>query len=295
MTGEPAPGSAQAAFLRACRLDVDVFKPGNVSLQSPGHGMTADHFLASALAAAPELFSEGKPVGRRILDGVTASFSAARCNTNLGILLLCAPLASAFEEAGAAGGSECLRDALQRTLDSLTVADARNAFRAIALANPGGLGTAADQDVHQEPTVDLKSAMALAADRDLIARQYATGYLDLFETGLPSWQAAVAGDPGASRRAMLCTFLTFLARFDDSHIVRKHGPATARAVSLEAASWLPRAVADGEAARPGLMKWDARLKAAGINPGTSADLAVATAFVAGMLFSHPGRVATRAG
>jgi triphosphoribosyl-dephospho-CoA synthase len=137
--------------------------------------------------------------------------------------------------------------------------------------------------------------MALAADRDLIARQYATGYVDLFESGLPSWQVALAGDPGAFHRAMLCTFLTFLSRFEDSHIVRKHGQAMARAVSLEAASWLPRAVADPEAARPGLVKWDARLKAAGINPGTSADLAVATAFVAGMLVSHAGRVATRAG
>jgi hypothetical protein len=43
------------------------------------------------------------------------------------------------------------------------------------------------------------------------------------------------------------------------------------------------------------MRWDARLKAAGINPGTSADMAVATAFVAEMFFSHAGRVATRAG
>ena len=41
---------ARSAFLCACRLDVAVRKPGNVSRASPGHGMQAAMFLASAAA-----------------------------------------------------------------------------------------------------------------------------------------------------------------------------------------------------------------------------------------------------
>jgi triphosphoribosyl-dephospho-CoA synthase len=89
-------------------------------------------------------------------------------------------------------------------------------------------------------------------------------------------------------------FLSFLAEFEDSHIVRKHGAAAAQAVAKQASQWLERVVADGTSAQAGLVRWDADLKASGINPGTSADLAVATVFTVGALFSRFGHVATRA-
>ena len=54
------------AFIWACTLDVAVPKPGNVSIASPGHGMVADQFIASARAAAAPLCEPGAPVGRRI-------------------------------------------------------------------------------------------------------------------------------------------------------------------------------------------------------------------------------------
>jgi triphosphoribosyl-dephospho-CoA synthase len=307
----------EAAFIRACALDVEILKPGNVSLASPGHGMTGAQFLASAAAAAPAICAPGVPVGRRILEAVEASWAAAHCNTNLGILLLCAPVAAAVERAGGRpfGQEPCagdpardeplertLRRTLERTLQALTVDDACNAFRAIALANPGGLGSTDEQDVHEAATVSLLDAMGLAADRDLIARQYATGYADLFESGLAAWKAGLGAAGGDRRHAMQCAFLWFLARFPDSHIVRKHGTTAAQAVSDEAAIWFPRVVVEGPSAQPGLLEWDGRLKAAGLNPGTSADLAVATAFVdealvilAGLGVSRSGPVATRAG
>jgi triphosphoribosyl-dephospho-CoA synthase len=257
--------------------------------------MTAAQFLASAAAAAPALCATGASIGQRILGAVEASLAAAHCNTNLGIVLLCAPVASALESLDEAAAVESLRRALQGKLQALTVDDAANAFRAISLAHPGGLGTTDEQDVHREPTVDLRAAMALAAERDLVARQYATDYADLFETGLVAWHRLLAGDRNAHHRAMQCVFLTFLARFPDSHIVRKHGLAAAQATSDEAGRWLKRLLADGGAAQADLAKWDARLKSSGINPGTSADLAVATVFVAEVLASCSGDVASLAG
>jgi len=270
-----APDAAAARFRQACALDVAVRKPGNVSAASPGHGMDAGLFLASAREASAALFRPGAPVGARLV-------AMAGCNTNLGILLLCAPLARALEAVPAGAGPAALRAALIEVLATLDVDDARAAYRAIAAAHPGGLGRAEAQDVHEAPTVSLREAMRLAAARDRIALQYANGYADLFELGLPALAAALRADRVVDARAVQALYLALLAGFPDAHIVRKHGAATAQAVTAEAAPWLARA-RGGETldADPAFAAWDESLKARGLNPGTSADLTVAALFMAG--------------
>lgn len=268
--------SGRLAFLRACALDIAARKPGNVSQASPGHGMDAGLFLAAAAAAAGPISSAGAGVGERIEGAVAASWQATGCNTNLGIVLLCAPLLAAFERGGEASG---LQDALEDVLQALGPGDARAAYRAIALARPAGLGRVPEQDVHDPPTVGLREAMALAASRDRIAWQYAHTYQDVFALGLPAFRAARAS--GCEARAMQAAFLEFVAALPDSHIVRKHGDAMAQCVISEAAPWRARARAgaalDDDAA---FALWDEDLKARGLNPGTSADLCVAVALVA---------------
>jgi len=225
-----AAGIARTSFLRACELDVAVRKPGNVSRFSSGHGMQAAVFDASARASAEPLLRRGARVGERIEAAVAATWAVAGCNTNLGILLLCAPVARAFEQCPDPANRAALRAALETVLSDLDVADARAAYRAIARARPGGLGTAPAEDVHAVPSIDLRAAMALAADRDSIARQYRDGYAELFELGVPPLAGVLldapagAGDTPAPALAAAVqrVFLAFLARFPDSHIVRKH-------------------------------------------------------------------------
>jgi triphosphoribosyl-dephospho-CoA synthase len=291
----PAPGTlierARSAFLDACRLDVETAKPGNVSIASAGHGMNAAQFIASAQAAVDALIAPGVPVGERILAAVSRTRQVAGCNTNLGIVLLVAPLAAALDrialaphvDPAAAVSPLAWRAATQQLLASLTVDDARAAYRAIALANPGGLGDAPEQSVHDEPTIDLTRAMALAAERDSIARQYANGFADVFSTGL----AAVGEAPAqAASLATLNAFLAFLAGWPDSHIVRKHGLALAQSVTLAALEHhtrLRHALTQRCAPQTAsLDAWDTQLKARAVNPGTSADLTVATLFVAAL-------------
>lgn len=272
-----------ACFLQACALDVAVRKPGNVSAASPGHGMDAALFLDSADAARPGLFAPDARVGARIEVAMTATLAVAGCNTNLGIVLLAAPLARALERWVAPHDAAALRTALRGVLADLDVDDARAAYRAIAAARPGGLGRADAQDVAAPPSVTLREAMALAADRDRIALQYTTAHADLFDTGLPAL-AAAAPDGVAGARAVQALYLAFLGRWPDAHIARKFGPATAQAVTAEAAPWLARAEA-GERLDddPAFAAWDASLKARGLNPGTSADLTVVSLFLAGTL------------
>ncbi|MFO1220429.1 MAG: triphosphoribosyl-dephospho-CoA synthase [Burkholderiaceae bacterium] len=274
-------GSLQQAFIVACRLDVEVRKPGNVSVASPGHGMDAALFVASARAAAAPLCARGAGVGERIEAAMRATLAVAGCNTNLGIVLLAAPLLHAAEGWHPSDGSAALRVAVGRTLAALDRDDAAAAYRAIALARPAGLGRVSQQDVAATPTVGLREAMALAADRDRIARQYASGYADVFDIALPALQACRPDRARGVQRA----YLELLSRWPDSHIVRKHGAAMAHSVMAEAAPWRSRAhagtVLDAE---PAFVAWDSSLKSRGINPGTTADLVV-TAALADLLLS----------
>lgn len=284
------PEAVQGAFLEACALDVLARKPGNVSAASPGHRMHAELFLRSARAAALPLCAPRAPVGERIESAVRATQRVVQCNTNLGIVLLCAPIVAAQERRAGPGPHPPLAAALRVVLDALDVDDARAAYRAIALARPAGLGSAPEQDVAAAPTVGLRAAMALAAGRDRIARQYAQAYADVFDTGVVSFEHARElarrrgdADRAAAIRAMLSAFLEFLASWPDSHIARKHGDAAAHSVMAEARPWRERARrGDALDADPAWAAWDESLKARGLNPGTSADLCVATALVAAL-------------
>jgi triphosphoribosyl-dephospho-CoA synthase len=267
-------GRIAAAFTAACRDEIASPKPGNVHLFADGHRMTADAFIASADAAAGPLSMPAAPVGARILAAVEATLEAVGTNTNLGIILLCAPLAAAAEQE-----ASDLRTALAGVLDGLDRQDTNLAFQAIVRASPAGLGRAERHDVFEPATVTLKEAMGEASHRDRIARQYVTAFEDIFELGEPSLERASGRWPDP-RWATLAVYLDFLSAFPDSHIVRKHGAARAEEVRRTALDLNERLrAADApESLLAHLLAWDASLKERNVNPGTSADLTVATLF-----------------
>lgn len=268
------PAETAAAIREACLAEIRAFKPGNVSFASPGHGMNARDFVASADAMAAVIAAPGMSVGRRILSAIEATRAKVPFNTNLGIVLLCAPLAHAVVEASAESG---LQARLQAVLAALEVDDAVLAYQAIRLAKPGGLGRTERHDIAAAPGVTLLEAMREARDRDRIARQYVTGFRDIFATGVPAARKVLTR-LGSREWAAVTVYLEFLARFPDSHVARKHGAEVAAAVSREAGllvQALGRA-SDPAQEMPALEAFDHQLKARSINPGTSADMTVAT-------------------
>jgi triphosphoribosyl-dephospho-CoA synthase len=276
----PRLSEAQIAelFLAACRAELAALKPGNVHVHAPGHGMEVAQFEASAEAAAPWVAASDAKVGTRVLRAVEASFAAAGCNTNLGILLLCAPLAAA----AALPRDESLRERLREVLNSLDDEDAAAVFAAIRLANPGGLGAVPEQDVAAPPTVPLLEAMGMAAQRDRIASAYLTDYVEIFEFGL-GVLANARRHAHDDALAVTTLHMAFLAYFPDSHILRKHGGAVAEAVREEALGLMPlwHPVAQRNTLTK-LLDFDAELKRHNVNPGTTADLVVATLFAASL-------------
>jgi len=268
------PARIADAFRSACLAELEALKPGNVHVFADGHRLTAEQFVRSAEAAAAPLSAPGARVGRRIFDAVAETHDAVGTNTNLGIILLCAPLAAAAE-----ADHTQLRSALGNVLDELDTADADLAFRAIVRAAPAGLGRVAENDVAQPARVTLRQAMADAAVRDRVARQYVTAYADIFELGLSSLAAATAR-AWVPEWTVVPIYLGFLAGFPDSHIVRKYGAVVARKVQKTAIEFQARLESAWDPSRftDDLLAWDAALKAQNINSGTSADLTVATLF-----------------
>ena len=270
-----APGAMTPGLMAqvACILEATARKPGNVHrFRDFDDAHYLDFVLsASAIAEPLDRAAEGG-VGRAILESVEATGRLVATNTNLGMILLLAPLAAVPAGVG-------LREGVASVLQALTVEDAALAYRAIRLARPGGLGRADEgQDVADEPTATLREAMRLASGRDLVARQYATGYADVFDRFLPSFAASLrSGDPVET--AIIAAFLAFLAETPDTLIARKRGEALALDVSRRAAVVL----ASGWPANPGpLLSFDGWLRADGHarNPGATADLATAALFAA---------------
>jgi triphosphoribosyl-dephospho-CoA synthase len=265
--------AVRAAYLKACEVELRAFKPGNVSIHSEGHDMTVEDFRRSAEVSAPFLCDETLSLGEKIFYAVEATRKAVGCNTNLGIVLLAAPLIRAFETRS---GNSPLREALRKVLDSTTLADADWVYRAIRLAQPGGLGDAPEQDVREAPNVTLQEAMGLARDRDRIARQYTDYFADIFDLAIPGYHNALS-HWGNEEWAAVAVFAGLLKSFPDSHIERKFGTRYSRMVADRMAE-IEGALSGSNAPQKVLRlleEVDAEFKSCGINPGTTADLTVA--------------------
>jgi triphosphoribosyl-dephospho-CoA synthase len=301
----------------ACLVEVTARKPGNVHPLAGRPNLDWLRFAGSAAAIGPVVArAPSVGVGRTVLEAVRGTRAVAGTNTNLGILLLLTPLAAAdvddSPEERSDGWSRLAawRTRLKRVLEELTVADAADVYSAIRLAEPGGMGKASEQDLAEVPTVTLRQAMILAADRDSIARQYANGFEDVFEFGVP----ALVRELDVGRRlgdAVVANFLAWLAHLPDSLIARKFGRDRAERVTSEARELLDRLASpvgtddstefgaagpsnpDSLADHPLVAAFDGglRMTAPPINPGTTADLVTATLFAAlrtGLLRStHP--------
>ncbi len=272
---EPAGGSIGLYAQVACIWEATARKVGNVHRHADFADVGLVDFLLSAAAVAPILeTAQQRPVGETVLEGVRATRQVTAGNTNLGILLLLAPLATVPLR-------EDLPQGLARVLDRLTLADARAVYEAIRLAQPGGLGNVAAQDVQDEPTLPLRQVMALAAERDLVARQYANAFQEVFAEGLPvlrqAWQ-----EGHSLEKVIITTHLHFLAHHPDSLIVRKQGLALAREALQRADQVLAQGSLHTSAGRAALEEFDRWLRADGHrrNPGTTADLVTACLFVA---------------
>jgi len=262
----------------ACIREVCAPKPGNINRNHDFSDTSLEDFLLSAAAIAPAFEdAERSPVGQIVWRAVADVRRRVRSNTNLGMILLLAPLAKACL---AASGMNELRRNLSAVLESLSVEDAQLTYAAIRLANPAGLGRVLEADVQQEPSITLLEAMALAKGWDSIAREYASNFEITFGIGWPAMKETLskgADFPGA----IVQTYLVILSRVPDTLIARKRGFETARRISLQAEQVLSKGGTFTSGGREALAEFDRGLRDPDhiLNPGTTADLTAAAVFL----------------
>jgi triphosphoribosyl-dephospho-CoA synthase len=256
---------ARAPFAGACDAELAALKPGNVHVHANGHGMTVAQFRRSARAAAPWLSTAGLKLGRARAGrgGGDAERGRAQHQSRASCCWRRRAVPCRADASGPGPAGRGSRGVLAR----LTRTDARAVFQAIALAAPAGLGTRKTGDVRKPPRIGLVDAMRLAARRDLVARQYVSDFAIVLGIGRRLLERDLAAGLDIEA-ATTWLHMTFLRRFPDSHIGRKHGARCAASVRDEA-----RRVPDAPRA---LKSFDRSLKKRGLNPGTTADLVVAS-------------------
>ena len=256
----------------ACLLEVCAPKPGNVHRGADFDDMVFEDFVVSAELLGAVIDSESNlSLGELILQVVRTTRDCVGINTNLGLALLLCPLARCVRDVGRQDSS-----GVARVLGDLNESDSAAIYEAIRVAQPGGMRPVAMSDIDGPAPPDIKEAMALAADRDLVARQYCDNYRTVFEEVVP---ALLSGRLQFNnlREAIVYAHVSILARFGDSLIARKCGEE----VSLQAGNLAQLAVdalVEGkESYVRALGELDFWLRADGHrrNPGTTADLIAA--------------------
>jgi len=259
----------------ACLLEVSAAKPGNVHRGADFTDVTYLDFVASAVAIGPVVdAAEATPLGRTVLSAVLATRRVVTTNTNLGTLLLLAPLCKVPRHAALAAG-------VVKVLDGLNRDDATQVYEAIRAANPGGLGRVDEADVADQAPSDLVAAMALAADRDLVARQYADGFHHVLRLVVP-WLEEGLRRGWTLDDSIIHTHVRLMSQVPDSLIARKCGNAVARESADRAAAVLEAGEPGDESYGHRLAALDGWLREDGHrrNPGTTSDLIAAGLFAA---------------
>jgi triphosphoribosyl-dephospho-CoA synthase len=278
------PSEIRQAVEWACILEATAQKPGNVHPRASFADLDYLDFVRAAIASSEPLSAAYElGVGHAVFNAVRDSRGVTRSNVNLGIALLLAPLCKAVIVWPRGMTPMELRTTVEVELSLLELVDADFAYKAIRLANPGGLGSAMKEDVSQTPTIDLRSAMKLAADHDAIARQYDNGYADVFDVGLASIQESVKSGMGWEFLVLRC-YLSLMAAIPDTLILRKLGPEMAEESRRRA-----QEVLEKECESSAVREFDQWLRADGNkrNPGASADLTAASLFVAAVTGVFP--------
>jgi triphosphoribosyl-dephospho-CoA synthase len=268
----PLPSIEECVGL-ACVWEVMAPKPGNVHRAADFEASTLHDFITSAIVIAPIMRrAVSLPIGKLVLESVEATARWIETNTNLGLILLLAPLAKAASQSNGI---------VDRRTETNLERDGRRRCPGLSGHRTGQAWRTWIGHVGMSPMTagDLMAAMAPAAERDAIALQYSNGFEQIFRVVVPELVVQAARSRLAD--AIVYTQMRTMAEMPDSLIARKCGPATAQAAAARAQRVLQHA-AESPEYFAALADFDFWLRADGNrrNPGTTADLIGAGLFVA---------------
>ena len=261
-----------------CDTEIKSLKPGNVHKYSKSHDMSTKDFYKSSLIISKTLTENNLNLSYKILNSVKKIKSNVKKNTNLGIILMLSPIVTIIEKEGLINKKKLIIK-IKSLIKKQNIKNSTPIFKAILLCSPGGLGSSKKYDVKNHPRTNLFKAMKFSKKRDLIAKQYCNGFEDILNTGIPAYKKFYK-KWGKVNWALTGVYLSFLKKFNDSHIIRKKGKKVAINVKKEAKKYYYYLINNKNLSKikRKLLIFDKNLKSKEINPGTAADLTVATLF-----------------
>ncbi|MGZ7095035.1 MAG: triphosphoribosyl-dephospho-CoA synthase [Methanobacterium sp.] len=272
-------------------------KPGNVHRTQDFDDMIYEDFLISGIVIGDlmkKAAERGKKykddfslhkirLGEIIKEAVLETDRWIGNNTNLGIIILLAPLSAA---AGMSSDIHELRRNAERIMKATTSKDAVNLYDAINAADAGGMGEQEELDVADteargkiiKEDISMFKVLEMSAKWDLLSKELTTGMPITFETGFPTFKEIKA--TYGLNKATVQTFLTILAQYPDTLISRKYGIDTARIISADADSILQNGGILNSQGELLIRQFDTQLLKNKFNPGTTADITAASIMVA---------------
>src|SRR5262245_44444417 len=119
----------------ACLLEATAPKVGNVHRGADFEDLTFTDFVISAVTIGPAMEAAASTgVGKAVLEAVTGTRHCIQSNSNLGMVLLLAPLAAVPAD------EQLSTKSVGAILRGLTSEDSRLVYEAIRVAHPSGLG-----------------------------------------------------------------------------------------------------------------------------------------------------------
>jgi triphosphoribosyl-dephospho-CoA synthase len=273
-------------------------KPGNVHRTRNFSDMVFEDFLLSGIAigktmekAAARGFKyqhrsknwDKIGLGELILEAVTETDRWVANNTNLGIVMLLTPISVA---AGMFEDVTSFRERIDQIMRSTTSEDAVNLYRAINIADAGGMGQQDDLDVAAESSlqklrdenVNLFSVLEMSSAWDKLSYELTHKMPVTFEIGYPTFKKIKL--EYETNQATVQTFLTILSQVPDTLISRKFGDQKAEEVRTRAKSILEEGGILASRGTSLVEKFDQELIDNGLNPGTTADFTASSIMVA---------------
>ena len=267
------------AFEYSCKLDVFSIKPGNVCLNYPAYGMNHKDFLQSSMACSDIICDKNLDIADKILESVKASIDVVGCNTNLGIILLCAPIANAIYMNK---NHKFDQNNLKNLIEGINEKQTKKIYKAISIANAGAMGEKGKFDLNNSKIINFSfiDAMRYASSYDYIAYQYSTNFSNIINNISKDWRNYF-NFMDNDEHATTATFLKLISTTPDSLISRKYGIDKAKEVSKRLKNIADEycSLKNPNILNNQLLLLDSELKIQKINPGTTADVVVASIFL----------------
>ena len=266
-------------------------KPGNVHRTRDFHDMVFEDFLISGIAIGDTVKSlcdhtknnkndlSKINLGEYILKGVLQTDKWVKNNTNLGIIMMIMPIAAS---ASICSNFDDLSEKVNEILKATTVSDATYLYKAINIADAGGMGSQNEYDVTNDDAIreleknkqTMFDVLEISASWDSLANELTSSMQVTFKIGFPTFHKLK--NKYSLNDATLETFLTILSQVPDTLISRKYGIKKAREVSSKGKNVLN---SNKDEFLNNLNVFDNYLFENKYNPGTTADLTAASIMI----------------